>query len=363
MWVYLLLLAIVTLLVKSLEKVKTRTIRLQFGGICHSIKLPAAGFIVAFIILGCVSAFRDGIGIDFEGYYHHIRLIQAGYPHYMEIGFKKLVTFVAHFSTNPRWVLIIMGLVTCFCYLKVFWEYSPDPTISIFLFLTWGYYFFTFNTIRGYFAQAIALLALSYLNKKKYVGFAIMLLIAALFHKTALICVPAYLLSQMDFKNKQRYALIIGIAIVLALLFRTPLQRIAFSIYPEYEGSAYDTGRISWLNILKAIAAVLIGSLYYSKVREDRMTLICFNLNVFSLIFYIGFYWTPEISRIGFYMNTTSVFFIPRLLSNMGSGRNKDIVTIILLLGSMALFFMLMRGFYNTRILLLPYRTWIGGTF
>lgn len=364
MWVYWSLLIIVTFLVKLFYKPERNSIKVNTG--LKKIVFHSSGmaFIIAFVILAVFSAVRDGIGVDYEGYYQHIRLIQRGTPHYMEIGFKELVNFVARFSDNPRWIMIIMSVLTCYCYLKVFWKYSPNPAFSVFLFLSWGYYFFTFNTVRGYFAQSVALIGLLFLIEKKYIKFIVCIIIASLFHKTALVCIPLYILSQKEFKSKYKYAFVIIFAIGAALVFKPYLRSFIFSFYPEYLGSAYDTESVSWLNILKALIVVAIAIFYYPKVRENRVNQICFNLNIFSLIFYMGFYWVPEISRIGFYMNTTAVFLIPRLLSGGEyNQQNKTIIKMAFIAGSLVLFFLLMRGFYNSTIQLLPYKTWLGGEF
>lgn len=365
MWVYPSLLVVVMFTTKIFKKNRNHPIILNIWNRKIILTTPEWGFIITFIILALFSAVRDGIGVDYRSYYNHIRLIQNGYTnHYMEIGFQKLVILVAYFSANPRWILIIMSVLTCYFYLKIFWKYSMNITISILIFLSWGYYFFTFNSVRTYFAQAVSLIGLMFLIEKKYFRFFLTIIIASLFHKTALVCIPLYIFSQKEFKSKYKYVFIVVLVIGVALFFESPLRRIFFSFYNDYQGSIYDSGRISWLNIFKAFIVVFIGVLYYPKVRKDRVNQICFNLNIFSLIFYIGLYWTPEISRIGFYMNTTAVFFITRLISSGEiAEQNKTVIKISLVVGSLALFLVLMRGFYNYTIQLLPYKTWIGSVF
>ena len=329
----------------------------------YQFNISTIGMVLVFLILAFFSMARDGIGIDYESYYMHIGLIQKGSPHYMEIGFKLFVRFLARFSTNPRWVIVFMSFFTCLFYMLVIIKWSEDKTLSIFLFLTWGYYFFSFNTVRNYFAYSLALFSLIFLAEKKYIRFLICLIIAASFHKSALVCIPLYLLATRSYKRK--YVLYIVCLTILALVYKQLFQRFFYLFYGKYEGSVYDTGRVSWLNIIKALAVVGIGFVFYEHIENDIINRICFNLNVFALVFYIGFYWTPEISRIGFYMNTSAIILIPRLLSRIHEidRGNRIIVKLSIVLGSSLLFYLLMRGWYSSRILLLPYRTWIGGSF
>lgn len=361
MWVYLSLVGLVCMISYLFQRTDVQMVGTEKG--CPiKMKRRFVGNILVFFILAAFSIARDGIGIDFEGYYKHILLIQKGYPHYMEAGFQYLVQFLARFSANPRWVIIVLAFFTCLFYVLVIVKWSKNTTLGLLIFLTWGYYFFSFNTIRNYFAQSLALISLLFLVDKKYIKFLICILMAALFHKSALVCIPLYLLAQYDYKKK--YIPIVISSIVVAFVFKDDFRRLFFLFYPGYEGSVYDTGEVSWLNIIKAIIVIGIGILFYKQVEKDKINRICFNLNVLSLIFYVGFYWTPEISRIGFYMNTTAIILVPRILSQIDKrNKNRDIVTFAVAIGSFVLFILLMRGWYRYTIQLLPYKTWLGGTF
>ncbi len=359
MWVYLCLLCTVCGTAYLFQKTNRELLIRGFFHV-YRLRFASIGVIIAFLILTFFSVFRDGIGVDYEGYYKHIELIQNGYPHYMEQGFQCLVRFLARYSTNPRWVMIVMSVFTCFFYIIVIAKLCKNIPLSLFLFLTWGYYFFSFNTVRNYFAQSLALVSLLFLFNKKYIKFILCIALASLFHKSALICIPVYLLATKKYKNKD--AVLFVFLIMIAFIFKTYFQRLFFAFYPGYEGSVYDTGAVSWLNILKSVFVIGFGLLFYKYVIDDKINRIFFNLNVFSFIFYVGFYWTPEISRIGFYMNTTAIVFIPRLLSNLNKS-NKQIVNVAVITGSFVLFFLLMRDWYSYTIQLLPYKTWLGSNF
>lgn len=314
-------------------------------------------FATVFLILAVFSAIRDGIGIDYVSYMMHIHNIQLGRPNYMEEGFKFLARALGHINPNPRLVIIVFAILTCFFYVKAIYDQSKDVLMSIFIFLSWGYYFFTFNTIRNYFALSVCLYSIKFLKEKKYVPFLVLVLLAATIHKSALICIPVYLLANYKYSfNQLRLMLLAPFA---ALMLKGPVRAIVFKIYPRYLGSAYDVGRISYLNVMKAMIVVALGFMFFRRFKNDRLCRIYFHLNIFSLIYYVGLYWMPEVSRIGFYMNATSIMFIPNLIASIESKENKEIVKKCVYLSGFMLFVLLMIGFYSPTTKLLPYQTWI----
>lgn len=359
MEVYIFLLLLVSTLIFAMNYQQSRKNLLQINGIKID-KDKTWGnlsFIVVFCILAFFSAVRDGIGIDYTSYMMHIQNIQLGYPNYMEAGFKFAARIIGNIDNNPRLVIIIFSILTVFFYIKSIYDQSLDRLMSVFIFLSWGYYFFTFNTIRNFFALSLCLYSIKFLNQKKIGTFIILVLLASSFHKSALVCIPLYLLANIPY-DKNKLWLFLG-APFLMFLIKEPIREIVFKIYPGYLGSAYDTGRISYLNIIKALLVIILGFIFYDRFKNDKLCRLYFHLNLFSLIYYTGLYWMPEVSRIGFYMNTTTIMFIPNLIEKIKRKENKKILKICIYIFSFLLFIMLMQGFYSTTTKLLPYDTWL----
>lgn len=339
---------------------KAITIRVKVG--IHNVLLVGkkrkGGCLTAFLILAFFSAVREGVGVDYDSYLRHIELIQEGTrAHYMEVGFKQLVILLKQVSSSPRLVIILIGILTTWLFISAIWEQSCNPTMSVFLFIAWGYYFLTYNTIRNYFALAIIIYAIQYIKNSKMLYFFIFVAIASLFHKSALVCIPIYLLANSKWKKSTYFFL--GIGTICALLFSGLLRFIVFKFYPGYEGGAYDTGRISYLNVIKAFLVIAIYVIFYKSRDENEKNRLYFHLNVLSLAFYVGMYWVPEISRIGFYMNTTSIFLIPNVIGQIEKRQDRKILKYSIYLFSLIIFFLLCRGFYAETVHLLPYQTWL----
>lgn len=340
-------------------KVKSGILTLRFGetwkieinkkfGIC---------FWAVFVILAFFSAIRDGIGIDYYEYFRHIAIIREGLPDYMEKGFQSVVLFLGKFDENPRFTVILFGVLTIWFYVRAIWEESVNVKDSIFIFLSWGYYFLTFNTIRNYFALALVLYAIKFIKADKKSLFVIFVLIASTFHKSALICIPIYFFATL--RLRKEYFVLLSFLILVALAGKKYLRRLVFIFYPHFENNIYDTGRVSYFNIIKALAIILLCLYCYKQIETDKMNRFFFNLNVFSFFFYVGMYWTPEISRIGFYMNATSIFLVPNAVESIHSYEQRKIIRCIVYIGSTLMFILLCREYYTPTTRLLPYTTWI----
>ena len=92
--------------------------------------------------------------------------------------------------------------------------------------------------------------AIRFIKEGKKIQFVLFVLVAATFHKSALSCLPIYFIS--DFRWKKFYYPILGGGILAALFLKDILRTAVFYFYPRYEGSVYDIGRVSYLNIVKA---------------------------------------------------------------------------------------------------------------
>ena len=323
------------------------------------------GFWFSFAVLAFVSAIRDDVGCDYNSYVGHIILIQQGFDNYMESGFQYVVRLLTKYDDNPRYPIILIGVLTCFFYIKSIWDQSTNRLLSVFLFLTWGLYFFTFNTIRSYFAIAILFYAIKYLlsNKKMFfvdekIIFIGIVLLASQFHFSVIFSLPVYLIAYYVNLKKGHIPLII-LAIIIMLFAQIPLRSLAFYFYGNYEGGAFDNDRASYLNILKAILIIGICLKYKRIVYADRFLKFYFNLNVFAFMLYVGVYWLPEISRIGFCLNMTVMFLLPRLIQSIKNNASRQELTFVVVFVSLVLFVLLLNGFYSQTNRTLPYKTWL----
>lgn len=319
-----------------------------------------------YFVLTAVSACRIAVGNDYWEYTAMFSLIAQRRVVSSEFGFNLLVRFVQYLvGTEGYFYLPIFGaisVVTMYFFLRGIFDQGEWFLGTMFLFLTNGYYFSSFNSVRYYLALAIAVYCIKYVLWGEYGKFLLWILFAATFHKSVLLVIPVYLAARwLAVHRFNKWYVILGVALAASLLFGRDIYRwIMFRFYPYYEDSMYDVARYSVTNIGKCAGTLVLCLLCYKQSVQGslRNRFYCY-LNLGGLILYTCGAFIPEVSRIGYYLVFPQIFLIPNLLLHMRPGIWKRVFisgTAILFVLYFALF---LRSAYQTDIRLLPYLNWI----
>ncbi len=335
--------------------------RLAQGAFSRQHGVNRAAWWLVFGLLSGVSACRIAVGNDYWVYRQYILFIAQNRKVATEFGFNWLVRLVQFLTRNDECYLVVLGIfsfATVFLFLKALYEQSDWFAGSLFLLLTGGYYFLSLNSVRYYFALALAMCAMRQVLKGDYLKFILMVLAGACFHKSILVVLVLYPLAKIRWK---KWAFAVALAICGSMIFLKDLYReVIFLFYPYYENSMFDTGDVSVINILKSVAVVILAFLFYRQsIAESEKNRFYLNLQAGALMLYCFGSFIPEISRIGYYLNISMVFLIPGILVKIENKRWRRIMTAAVALAFIAYFAVFLRGAYDISIRILPYRNWI----
>ena len=313
-----------------------------------------------FVLLVSISICRIAVGNDYWGYKQIFFFIESGRHVSTEIGFNTVVR-IMHFLFGTGNYLVIFGLfgiVTIWFLIKAIYDQSAWVAFSVFLLMTGGYYFSTMASVRYYFALAVGIYAAKYAIRREWSKVILILAITSLFHMSIWILLPIYYLATREWKRWH-----VGILALICgsfLLFQNLYRNLIFIFYPYYEGSAFDTGDTSLVNIAKCSAILIFSLLYYKGiVKENKELKFYFNLNLFALVLYVFCSFIPEVSRIGYYMHISNIFLIPGILKKIASKKQKMFFVIAIILAYILYFAFFLHSCYDIDVRLLPYRTWI----
>ena len=111
----------------------------------------------------------------------------------VELGFYYLCQLIGRLGGTPTTLflicsLFIMGATCLFVY-----RHSENVLFSVFILLSFPYYYTSFDIMRHYIALAFFLLAYRYLEEKKFIPFAIIVMLGFPFHKVAVFFLLIYL--------------------------------------------------------------------------------------------------------------------------------------------------------------------------
>ena len=157
--------AVVTALLASLvdnhPERQSHTITRQ--QLCNRVCLTAI-----FLILFLLSACRLNVGNDYAKYVEFMHLVNCDAYVPTEIGFNLLVKLIYGLSGYENFLLVFAfySFVTVLFFLLAMYEQSDEFGMTFFLFMTLGYYFQTFSTVRYYLALALALYSMKFVLRR-----------------------------------------------------------------------------------------------------------------------------------------------------------------------------------------------------
>lgn len=315
-----------------------------------------------FTVLFAVSACRMNVGNDYAKYVEFMHLIACGAYDYVptEIGFNALVAvlYKATGSENFLLVFAVFAFFTLLFFLKAMYEQSDNFGFSFFLFMAFGFYFHTFNTVRYYLALALALYSIKYVLKGEWGKFILLVLLGTTFHKSMLVVIPLYFLATLPWKKWQ-----LGLmAVFLSTFFFFQdfyLKAVVF-LYPSYEDTEYLEGGVSWFNILRCLGVLVLALLYYKQaVAGSRRNRFYFYCNLGALALYVCCSFLPIITRIGYYLNITQILFIPAILAKIENKKQRRFFYAVTAAAAVGYFAIYLLRAGNDGIRVLPYQTFM----
>lgn len=323
-------------------------------------------FFAVFCLLAGVSACRIAVGNDYWVYWLNFQLIEQNRHVASEIGFNAIVLFFRGLFDGGKVqylsIFAFFSITTVFFFVRALRDQGDFYAFSLYLLLTGGYYFNSMNSVRYYFALALALLSVKYVLRGEYGKFVLWILAGALIHKSILLVLPVYPAAKLLATAKlRRWHCLLGGAFFASLIFGQRLYReMIFLFYPYYRDSAFDNGQLSVVNILKCSCVLALCAVCYRRsLREDVRNRFYAILNLFGLVVYCCGSFIPEVSRVGYYMIITQIFLIPRLLADM-ENRVLRRLGLAAVTGAFGVYFaVLLKGMYAVDVRLLPYLNWI----
>lgn len=297
-------------------------------------KGPKIGFAAVLTILSmCVfAALRDmSVGTDTGSYvrafqsfvfpkYHNFKEFITDEPGYV------IIQYLCKLVTNKYWFyLAVVALISYSCIIVAIKKLSLNPVLSLFIFITLGYYTFPFNAARQGIALSIYVLAIPYIINKSFFKYVLIVLLASLFHKTAIVALPLYFFFNLKYSWKTIVIVLIGSILVSAFL--PTLLSYGTSIdsrYAIYQDSG-DGGELLTLFYvilsLFFICARAIVSSDGKNVYDVYLNMLLCGSTIYTVVILSDSY--IELTRFAAYFQIASIFLWPELFNS-----NKKVVSV-----------------------------------
>lgn len=144
-----------------------------------------------------VAAIRYNVGTDYHTYIRlQIPEIMRGVTWRVEFLYRQLVKFGMSLG-DVQWVFVITHLLIIFFVWKAIKEQSVHLGWSVFVFMFGTFYNNSLNLMRQFVGMAICLYGIKYILNKDFKRYLITVGIASLFHRTALLLLPLYFITEI----------------------------------------------------------------------------------------------------------------------------------------------------------------------
>lgn len=315
-------------------------------------------YLLAFMPLYVISAFRYGVGVDFHSYTWIFNALNVtGEETHVELGYIALNKLIGFFSTNPAWLFIVTSGIILFFFAKGIYDNSDNITLTLFLFITLGYFFYSMISIRHFMALGIYFYAQKYMKKQEFISFLTLILIATSFHKIALIAIPIYFVFTKKYKASY-LAMIFFVLVGCAVLNEYVLELIFAFIYSAYKNSIYHVYDVSVFNILLSSVATFLSIVYYKPLlQKDKANIIYINSAFFMLMFYLTCWWIPTPTRIGHFGTVFFIILFPKAIACEKNMKIRSLYYVGITILALAFMFIMLIGGQSPSMQLLPYQT------
>ncbi len=307
--------------------------------------------VVLFLMMGLR---HSSIGTDTGGYckeYLNMQMVPIGqiFAENASFGQSNYLYFLLNkavgifFPESYTAFLLTVSAFISFAMYKFVKKFSTDYFFSFVMLFSLGYIFFFMTGIKQTLAMAAVLLGFVALSEDKKLRFVLWVIVAALFHNTAVIALLVLLLYKL--KWKKLYILVVPVIVVLANVFKSTIvsffaQYLVDTKYGMY-GTYYESeNNITGLLIQLACFAFVLILMWNERKTPDPQLRYLLVINVIGIFFQCLVSIIAEFFRISMYFSIVSVVLVPYAIerTTLINPKNKVVLKVIMLVIFLAYF-------------------------
>lgn len=319
--------------------------------------------VIAFQMIFLIG-FRDvSIGLDTKSYlirfdyYKNFTLNQIFSDKFQEHGYSLIIKGTALIYDNFDFFKIIVAVISIVPIVITILKCSKNPFLSVLIFIAFDYYAFMFSGMRQGIAYALCILSFLCIQNKKPVKFVLLVLLAAQFHKSAYIFLPAYWIANV---KMNKYTLItLCMAFAAVFVFKSKLYGLIEHGFYNTVDNIYGERNTGAFTLLVRQFVIAAAMLFFAAKNEfkcisnyNRFTMLVCTGAILTIFATIG----SNAQRAANYYCMFLIFGIPELLDSLDDSMVKRVVSITVIAGVLAMF---VYSIINDEYSIMPYRLFI----
>lgn len=293
-------------------------------------------YILVACVLIFVAGFRYNVGMDYMAYYQ-------GYAGYLknltnairtldEPGFGVLAWIATRFYNDGASAIFIASVVTVSLPLLVIYRHSNRLLLPTFLYITMGCWTGSFNGVRQYLAAAVLLCGYEYLKEKNLFKYCVIVFVAFLFHRSAIVFIILYFIVNRDI-TIPNVIILIAFTGLLLLSYDRVFQFANIVMDKEYSLEiAYTSRAVNRLRVLATFVPVIIFAYEYFDQKRTQSTVFSLNILIFRAALSVFAMNSALLYRINIYSSFFAPLAITQLLEGVSEKNRKIIETLLIVM-------------------------------
>lgn len=230
----------------------------------------------------------------------------------MEIGYLLYAWLFSHVFPNGQFVFVFSAFLFTIAVCRFIYKNSEDALLSFVMYICLGLFSFMIQGLRQAMAMSICLFSIEFCKKRKFFPFVLLVLLASLFHQSAIVFLVVYFI--YGFKLNIRTGIASVCVSIVLLLLSSKIATIGNLIFGREYDTEVESGGFVAVAIYVIVLAITI--IFSGKKRKEKdysffifMTLIGF------VLFLMRYTSVRIIERISYYFMFGQIIALPSVSS------------------------------------------------
>ena len=241
---------------------------------------------------------------------------------------------LSRITLNISWWFTVIAFIYSIAVGKLIYKESKQVAISLVMLVSLGFFEFSLTGLRQTVAMGTLIFSYTFLQKRQFIPFALLVLLASRYHLSALVFLIIYPIAN---KKIGIYHVIIAVvALVIFYAFKGWLLEFLNSILGSERFEGYTSGNSSQLTMSGfaiQTMCLLFGLYYYKRmIAEDERNLLLYNLSFIGWVFQLFSSFIAEFFRVSMMFSIFNIILVANATTCEKDKRSRSILQMVVII-------------------------------
>lgn len=230
------------------------------------------------------------------------------------------------FPGESQWILVNYALITYGCFVYCIYKQCDNFELGILLLFLLNMVNTSFNTLQQMEAVAVSMLGIPFVQRRKFIKYAVVVVLAALIHSSAIVLIAVYFVANLK-PWSWKFVGVAFLFVMIMVLFNTVAPNLfsRMDILEEY-GDTYGKG-VKGITVIVAFIPILFAFAMKSRFPDDDNAFNCsINMSLVYAMIYLISTQNKYVARFGMYIQPYLIYFYTKSISYL---KKENLSTIV----------------------------------